>query len=104
MDEAILVKLNIVVVFDQRMCMKEDNLAQNFFYKGDKYMCRLLVSFLIWLTVLVRFVCTSVILLAVPKALSNDVLNQIKNNAYGHSNILSCPDYKRVLTYVEAYL
>ena len=67
-------------------------------------MCGLLVSFVIWLTVLVRFVCLSVILLAVPKALSNDVLNQIKNIEYWHSYILSCPDYKRVLTYVEAYL
>ena len=67
-------------------------------------MCGLLVSFVIWLTVLVRFVCPSVILLAVSKALSNDVLNQIKNIAYGHSYISSRPDYKRVLTYVEAYL
>ena len=53
---------------------------------------------------LVRFVCLSVILLAVPKALSNHVLNQIKNIAYGHSYISSRPDYKRVLTYMEAHL
>ena len=94
MDEAILVKLDIVVVYDQRMYMKEDNPGQNIFKEGINIFCGTWVCFVIWLIVLVRFVCPSVILLAVPKALSNDVLNQIKNIEYVHSYILSLPDYK----------
>ena len=97
MDEAILMKLDIVVVYDQRMCMKEDNPGQNIKEdnsRGINMLCGMWVCFVIWLIVLVRFVCPSVILLAVPKALSNDVLNQIKNIAYGHSYISSRPDYK----------
>ena len=52
MDELILMKLNTVVVYYLRMCMKEDNSSQKNI-KGDNYLCKKGVSFVIWLTVLV---------------------------------------------------
>ena len=53
MDELILMKLYTVVVYDLKMCMKENNRGL-IYIKRDNYLSRTEVSFVIFLTVLIQ--------------------------------------------------